>query len=202
MSCKTNEWYDEGGISSVQSNSAFRHNRSKVHALRAQSSMILIIIVLMMFVAIAVFLLQVASTVSNQEYTVLYANSLLLTVMRTDTGYTDSRCKLVSDLVVCACFTPTWRCGDIECAQLANETLAGYMDVFGNQTTHLKYLFTSTSQAHCIDSEGNSMALEIGDKTLKKSRETFKVFSYPLTIPKTFDYNSYIMTMQLIIANK
>lgn len=171
--------------------------------MKSQSSMILIIIVLMMFVGIVVFLLSLANTVSREGFTSLYVNNLLLSVMRTDTGYMDSKCKLVSDLVACACYTPDWMCGQMTCQRLANETVTKYMAFFGNQTTSLKYLFVSTSEVVCRDAEGNPMTLEIGDSSLKTSRkESFKIISYPLVITKTFDVNSYTMRMELILAEK
>ena len=171
--------------------------------MKGQSSMIMIVIVLMMFVAIVVFLLQLASTAGNQKYTVMYANNLLLSVMRTDTGHTDSRCKLVSDLVFCAYFTPEWECGtDGNCLELANKTIKDYMTLFSNQTTSVKYLFSATPTFVSRDPEGAPISLDIGDKALKKSRETFKVFSHPLVLSKTLGPNQYTLRLQLIIANK
>jgi hypothetical protein len=170
---------------------------------KAQSSMILIIVVLMMFIGIAVFLLQLASTVSKEEYTTFYAGSLLLSMMRTETGFTDSRCRTVSDMVACACFTPDWVCGSESCSELANRTVTGYMGVFMNQTTSLKYLYTTTSDVICRDDEGNPRTLELGDPSLKTSKkEAFKVVSYPLSITKTFEYSTFIMRMQLMLAKK
>lgn len=166
--------------------------------------MLLIIIVLMMFVGIAVFLLSLANTVGREEFTSLYVNNLLLSVMRTDIGYTDSKCKLVSDLVFCAYFTPEWVCGEssLTCHDLANKTIANYMTTFGNQTMSLKYLFTVTPTFVTRDEGGEQISLDIGDQSLKKSRESFKVVSYPLVISKTVGSSQYTLKMQLIVSKK
>jgi hypothetical protein len=169
-----------------------------------QSSMLLIIVVLMMFVGIAVFLLSLASTASRDEFTSLYVNNLLLSVMRTDTGYADSKCKLVSDLVACAYITPDWMCGETRCDELANSTVSKYMMTFSNQTMSLKYLFNVTTIGFYVIDEntGEPKIFEIGDPSLKKSRESFKVFSYPRLIPKTVNSNTFYLKVQLIVASK
>ncbi len=167
--------------------------------------MILIIIVIALFVGIAVFLLSLASTVKNEELTSLYVNNLLLSVMRTDTGYTDSKCKLVSDLVFCAYFTPEWRCGEgtPTCMELANDTISYYMGTFGNHTRSLKYLFTVSPTFVSRDASGEEIRLDIGDSSLKKSRtESLKILSYPLVISKTVGSSQYTLKIQLIVANK
>jgi hypothetical protein len=173
-------------------------------SMKVQSSMLLIIIVLMMLVAIVVFLLSVANTAGKEGFTSLYVNNLLLSVMRTDAGYTDSNCKLVSDLVFCAYFTPEWSCGEgLTCSTLANRTIASYMTTFANQTMNLKYLFTVTPTFIARNEEGEPISLDIGDPSLKKSRtESLKVVSYPLVISKTVGSNQHTLKMQLIVAKK
>jgi len=172
---------------------------------RAQSSMILIIVVIMMFVGIVVFLLSLAGTVGRDEFTPLYVDNLLLSVMRTDTGYTDSRCKLVSDLVFCAYYTPEWVCGEgaVTCYDLANSTITSYMKTFANKTLNLRYLFTVTTTFVTRNNEGEQISLDIGEPDLKKPRTgSMKAVSYPLVISKVIGSNQYTLKMQLIVAKR
>jgi hypothetical protein len=172
--------------------------------MKAQTSMILLVIVLAIFIGMVLFLLNLANTVKSEEFTSLYANNLLLSVMRTDTGYTDTRCKLVSDLVFCSYFTPDWICGDsgFRCIDLANETIRKNMALFGNETKFMKYLFMVSPQFVALDPSGEVISLDFGDSSLKKSKESFKVYSHPLVLSKTFGNNQYILKMQLIVAKK
>jgi hypothetical protein len=173
--------------------------------MKAQSSMLLIVIVIMIFVGLAVFLLGLASTVAGNEFTALYVNNLLLSVMRTDTGYTDSKCKLVSDLVFCAYFTPEWQCGPgvPNCLDLANNTITNYMAIFGDATKSMKYLFTVTPAFVVRDPSGEPISLDIGDSSLKKSKiDTLKLYSHPLVISKSVGSNQYTLKIQLIISKK
>ncbi len=166
---------------------------------KAQSSMILIIIVIMIFVAMIVFLLNLAGSVNRETYTNLYVNNLLLSVMRTDTGYTDSKCKLVSDLVFCAYFTPEWRCGNERCLDLANETLHKYLGVFAKQTnSSMRYLFTVTTNTLATN-EGEPITLEMGDASIKTAKAT-KRYSYPLVLTKSDGFNQHTLKIQLVVA--
>jgi len=192
MSLKINARCDEGV-------------RGRLPLKKAQSSMLLIVIVIMIFAGMAVFLLGLASTVGGNEFTALYVNNLLLSVMRTDTGYTDSKCKLVSDLVFCAYFTPEWQCGPgvPNCLDLANNTITNYMAIFGDATKHMKYLFTVTPAFVVRDPSGEPISLDIGDNSLKKSRtESMKLYSHPLVISKSVGSNQYTLKIQLIISKK
>jgi hypothetical protein len=167
--------------------------------------MLLIIIVIMIFVGLAVFLLGIANTVTKNEVTGIYVNNLLLSVMRTDTGYTDAKCKQVSDLVFCAYFTPEWQCGPgvPNCLGLANITIAKYMSVFWNQTKSMKYLFTVTPTFVARDPTGEPISLDLGDSSLKKSRtDTMKIFSWPRVISKKVGSSQYTLKIQLIVSNR
>lgn len=173
--------------------------------MKVQSSMLLIIIVIMIFVGLAVFLLGLASTVGGNQFTQLYVNNLVLSVMRTDTGYTDAKCKLVSDLVFCAYFTPEWQCGPgvPNCLELANITIARYMGFFASDPQGMKYLFTVTPAFVVRDPSGEPISLDLGDNSLKKSKgDTLKLYSHPLVISKTVGSNQYTLKIQLIISKK
>jgi hypothetical protein len=167
--------------------------------------MLLIVIIIMIFVGLAVFLLGIANPVTSNEVTGIYVNNLLLSVMRTDTGYTDSKCKLVSDLVFCAYFTPEWQCGPgtPNCLGLANITIARYMSAFWNETKSMKYLFTVSPAFVARDPTGEPISLDMGDSSLKTSKsDAMKIFSHPLVISKTLGSNQYTLKIQLIVSKR
>jgi len=167
--------------------------------------MVLIIIVLAVFIAVVVILLGLAGTVSREEFTSIYTNNLLLSVMRTDTGYSDARCKTVSDLVFCAYFTPEWVCDGSSqpCLEKANQTVKKYMEIFGNETKSLKYLLTIKPAFVSRTEEGEQISLDMGDLSLKKSKtDSLKIYSYPLVVSKTIGQNQYTLKIQLIVSKK
>jgi len=164
--------------------------------------MVLIVVVIMIFIGLVVFLLGVAQKISNEDYMEIYVNSLLVSVMRTDTGYSDSKCKLVSDLIFCAYFTPEWKCepGVPECRELANRTVSNYMKTFANETKSLKYLFTVRPEFISRTESGEAFTLDMGDQSLKKTKSAV-VYSQPLVISKDVGYNHYTLKMQLIVSS-
>ncbi|NIO21390.1 MAG: hypothetical protein GTN76_11795 [Candidatus Aenigmarchaeota archaeon] len=67
---------------------------------RGQTSLVLIVLMIIVFVAVGLFLLISAFTVEETEYYNLYAHNLLVSVMRAKTGY-KSPCETVSDTLYC-----------------------------------------------------------------------------------------------------
>lgn len=111
---------------------------------KAQTTMILLVLIIIIFAGMAVFLLSLAGTVSQDKYLDLYATNFLISILRTDTGYTDSNCKLVSDLLACAFFTSEYHCGGTgpTCRELANSTIYQYTQEFEMIKKSFDYLFT------------------------------------------------------------
>jgi hypothetical protein len=73
--------------------------------------MVLLFLVVVIFGMLFLFILSFAEVLSQGENTETYLNNLLLSVVRTDTGYTDDRCKLISDSIACAFQSPSYDCG-------------------------------------------------------------------------------------------
>ena len=75
------------------------------------------------------------------------------------------------------------------------------MAIFGNATKSMKYLFTVTLVFVVRDPSGEPISLDIGDKTLKKSKTgSLKLYSHPLVVSKTVGSNQYTLKIQLIVS--
>jgi len=166
---------------------------------KAQTNMILIIIVIIIFGGVVIFLLGFAKTISQAEYMNIYTHNLLLSVMRTDTGYTDANCKLVSDAISCAFFVKT-QCGGTgpSCISLANETVTDYMSRFELIKKGFRYLLKVTPEGFTPRSE--PYEIEIGDKGL--DTEKTEKFVANERIQKTMDIGQLNLKVQLIIAKR
>jgi hypothetical protein len=167
--------------------------------MKSQISIILIVLIIIIFIGVTLFLLSFAETISQREYMNLYVHNLLLSVMRTDTGYIGSDCKLVSDLIACAFFKPTFICGNYTCLELANQTIYDYMSEFELIKKNYRYLFTVTAPGYVPELEGEQIKLEFGDPELKGRIEKITANYY---IEKVFGTTQYILKAQLIIAKK
>lgn len=149
---------------------------------KAQTSAILIILVMVIFGGLVVFLLTFAQTVSRPEYTRLYATNIMLSVMRTDTGYMDSRCKLVSDAMSCAFFESDWKCGGDgpTCLDLVNDTIKSHIDDFELVQKSYRYLFIAgpvrldPNTGEYMDilnpRTGEPLRIKVGDLSLETAR--------------------------------
>lgn len=112
---------------------------------KAQTTMIILFLFIIIFLGIIVFLFSIVKNISLQDYENLYVHNTLLTILRTDTGYTDADCKLVSDVIACSFMKPGWRCGGTgpTCYDLANKKISEYL---GKLKKNYKFLFLAEPQ--------------------------------------------------------
>ena len=109
-----------------------------MQAKKAQTTMVLLFLVVLIFGMLFIFMLSFAETVGQEEYTQNYLSSLLLSLVRTDTGYNDENCKLISDTIACSFISPTFDCEDNigglgdkeECRHAAEDRLTYYLEKF------------------------------------------------------------------------
>jgi hypothetical protein len=134
---------------------------------KAQTTIVMLVIVIMVFGGIVTFLLTLAGTVSQREYMNLYVHNMLLTTLRTDTGYLDSNCRTVSDTITCAFLNPGWVCegSGTTCKGLAQSLLAGYADRFDTIRKNYLYLFTVEPEGFSVrdPDTGDLMKIEVGN---------------------------------------
>jgi hypothetical protein len=166
--------------------------------------MILLVLILIIFAALVVFLLSFAQTVSQEKYLDLYVNNLMLSIMKTDTGYSDSNCKLMSDATACAFILPDWRCGGsgMTCLELTNKSLSEYMDTFDLISKNYRYLFIVSTYGFIARSgtADEGMELQFGDPELKTFAGKKRVANY--VIQKTLAGNQYNLQVKLYVARK
>ncbi|RLJ09936.1 MAG: hypothetical protein DRP15_01835 [Candidatus Aenigmatarchaeota archaeon] len=176
---------------------------------KAQTSAILIILVIVIFIGVAVTLLQLAKTVSKEEYINLYTGNLLRSVLKTDTGHTQPECRKVSDLLACAFFTPTYRCSPEEppCLELANETITNYMSKFDMIRKNFNYLFKVESEGFIAATDSGIIDIKIGDERLDIRRgdslcRKQRCWTANDVIQRTDNGEQYILKVQLIISKR
>ena len=83
-----------------------------------QTSMILIVLAVIIFMAIGIFLLISSIKPKYEEYHNLYAHNLLLSVLRRNTGYGED-CDTISSTITCAHATYDRSCEGVNCRNLS-----------------------------------------------------------------------------------
>jgi hypothetical protein len=162
--------------------------------------MILILLIIVMIAGMAIFLMNFASTISQDEYMNLYAHNMLLSLMRSDTGYTEPDCKLVSDSISCAFFNANKPCGDSACIDIANRSLSNHISTFSTVKKSYRYLLVVEPQGFRAEHEGEPFTLMIGDESLLGSRGT--KFAANEQIRTTTSTGVFNLNAKLIIATK
>ena len=97
---------------------------------KGQTTMIAILLILVVFGVVVVFLSSFMSFRSQEDYLNLYTSNALISILRTDTGYTNfpENCRRIIDVLFCSEFTPSFRCGGSECRSLANVLVDTHMN--------------------------------------------------------------------------
>ena len=174
--------------------------------------MILIVLVIIVFGGLAVFLFSFAGTLEQPEYTDLYVTNLLLSLMRTNTGYQDSQCSVLSDAISCAFFESDWRCGTSgpTCLELVNETITNEIGRFSLIQQNYRYLFIAKPEKmdtvtgeyvevmNPVTSE--PLRVKVGDLSLEQYRGKKIVRSY--AVHKSTRRGPMIIRTQLILSQR
>ncbi len=172
--------------------------------MRAQTSTMLLLVLLLIFIGVITILLGLSNVIKNDDYSDLYTNNLLLSLMRTSTGYTD-RCESMSDLLGCAFLTPSRRCGNSDkgCLELANETIRNYMQILNeNINKNIDYYLTARSYGSewtPIGDQGE-IRLRFGDPLLETKKIPKRTAS--TIIQTTYEGNEYQIEVTLLVAYK
>lgn len=174
----------------------------KESALKAQTTMVLMMIVILLFVGTVIMLLTFANTVKQTDYINLYAHNLLLSVMRSDTGYTDQECKLVSDVLACAFFDPTRICGSggPTCLELANRTANDLINKFSMVKKSYSYLLVVEPIGYNAMINGEPLKIIIGDQSVATSKST--KYTANEEMKKTLSSGIYTLNARLTIMTK
>jgi len=165
---------------------------------KAQTNMIMLVILLLVFIGVALMLLSLSKTVSQEDYLNLYAHNLLLSLMRTDTGYRDSDCRLVSDTVFCAFTLSDKPCGDsgMTCHEIARSSINHYLNSFGNISKNYRYLFEITP-VFCSRGDEGCRVMEFGDPDVLDAN---KVWVANSAIQKSMAGKPYSIKVRLYMA--
>ncbi len=91
--------------------------------LKGQSMLITIVLVIFILVIGFAFLASTIKPERNEEYNKIFTSNLLTSLLSTDTGYIDfpDKCKTLSDILICAHDTPSFKCGSELCSDIISK---------------------------------------------------------------------------------
>ncbi len=153
--------------------------------------MLAIVLIMIIFIILGLFLfVSSLGGPPELEYNNLYAHNLLISTLRTTTGY-PSPCKTISDTLVCAYSTPEVICGTRKCGR--NDLDDGLATYLTNKTIsevlkpNLKYYLIAKPEI------GGGLSVFIGDSSTKDTNPHWTANERVIT---------HDLRIELILANK
>ena len=156
---------------------------------KAQSSIVMILLVIVVFGGLAVFLLSLAGNVQQEDYMNIYTHNTLLSMLRTDTG-DGGDCKLVSDALTCGAYGLLCDSGT-PCRTFAEDRVDYYMDA-------LSYVKATYDWYLAVYDNNDITLLELGNTDLVS--EKTKKWSASQTVYKRFGSSDQTFIVRLILA--
>lgn len=166
-----------------------------------QANLVVIIFTIIMFTGIILLFLSFLQERESRDYMNLYAHNLLLSILRSDTGYLDEGCKLVSDVIACSFSLKPWKCGNvIPCETLARQKITKYLQEYGNLKKNYRYLFIVEPDKRIITYGMKKMTLKIGDESLEN--EKIEKIVANEKIQKIEHGSQKLLNVKIILAKK
>jgi len=169
--------------------------------IKGQTTMIMIVLIIIIFLGMSTFLLSLAETVSQSEYLNMYTHNLLSSTLKADTGYLEANCRTVSDLLACSFFSPTYVCGGVQdCHSLAEEKVEDSISRFQLIKEGFRHLIVVEPEGFTAVVGGGIQKVEIGDSHLDD--EKVDKITADERISGIFNGEAYILNIRLIVAKK
>jgi len=165
--------------------------------MRAQSGFVMIFLLILILIFVVLFLVTIGSTMKNTEYTQLYSTNLLLSILRSDTGYPDPECKLVSDAIYCTFMNSEHICSGsgLSCKEVAEENVRYYLDYDnGIAKKSYKHLIIAEPDWTAIDGSGQIIRFAVGDEDLLNPR------GKKTAVNEIVGSGSYILNIRLLVT--
>ena len=148
----------------------------KISRKKGQMSMLVFVLGVVFFIMLGIFLFTAGIKSSDTDYVNMYVHNLLLSAMRTSTGYPNP-CISVSDTLSCAYLTPDRICGSRKCSEIAEEVTDNALGSIIKQN----YDYYLVVEPENWDIMGGSV-ISIGNEAVAKKRPRFvaneKVLAY------------------------
>lgn len=126
---------------------------------KGQTSMILIVLIIIIFMAVGIFLVISSIKPQHNDYYNLYAHNLLLSVLRKNTGL-GGQCDTYGSTIACASTTDYKECGGTTCRNLSHHIVPSLIDTI---------IDTKPSLEYCLVVEPENWTVTGGDRLVYPS---------------------------------
>lgn len=165
---------------------------------KGQANIVMMVLVLLMVFAVSVFLLQMLKKAPGSELDNMYVHNMLLSIMRTDTGYLEENCKTVSDVIACAFFEPYYKCDNtITCENVARNRLNQLVEDYRKAKENRIYYIEVEPEGKVISYQGKAIEMTAGSRTAEDSS---KKTTANEKVQKLFRGEAFTINVRLTMA--
>jgi len=132
--------------------------------MKGQTMLIALVLVIFIVLGTLVLLISTVDVFRGDDYIKLHSNSLVTALLKTDSGYGGDieKCKTIADILYCSETTPSWRCGDTRCGEIADSLVDLYVQKaldpkldysfkYGDKTTPLSKILTNKTGVYKVN---------------------------------------------------
>jgi len=164
-----------------------------------QANIVMMVLVLFLVFGMFIFLLMMLQKPPESPLDNMYAHNMLLSIMRSDTGYPEEKCKTVADAVACAFFEPYYKCGDsVECARVADNRIADLLGKYSGYKQNNIYYIEASPEGRVVSWMGSAVEIKRGDQSAKTSTQKSTAEQ---KIQKLFQGEPYTVKVKLYMAD-
>lgn len=168
--------------------------------MKGQANIVMMILVLFMVAAVFIFLLQLLQKPPQSELDNLYVHNMLLSIMRTDTGYEEEYCRTVSDAVSCAFVEPYLKCGgQIDCKTVAERRIGDLINKYSESKQNRIFYIEVTPVGKVVSYGGKAVEIYAG---IKEAEDSMNKAAANEKLQKLFRGELYTINARLVMAER
>ena len=106
-----------------------RIKENKKRKVKGQTMLLSLVLVILIVMGTMTLLISTVDVFRGEDYVKMHANSLLTSLLKTDSGYEGDieKCKTIADILYCSETSPSWPCGETKCSDIAGALVDLYI---------------------------------------------------------------------------
>ncbi len=145
---------------------------------KAQTMLLTLVLIIIISVGTMAFLISTAEIFRSEDYIKLHSNRLVTALLKTDSGYAGDieKCKTMADILYCSQTTPSWRCGDTRCEEIADTLTDVYIQKTLDQKLDYQFKYGDKTTLSSKDFGNRTGVYKVNQKISKRSQDVDILF--------------------------
>ena len=155
-----------------------KNMKIKSGKMKAQTMLLTLVLIIIVSIGTIAFLISTVDVFRGEDYIKLHATSLATSLLRTDTAYKGNmeKCKTIADILFCSQTTPSWRCDDVRCDDIADSLTDLYIQKTLDPKYDYYFKYGDTATPLSKDLGNRTGSYKINQKISKRGQDVDIVF--------------------------